>query len=82
LNDWNDRLPMEQPLWKPAQPQSEHRHLIPPDSFFLLLLGLWETLFCELHLGQRSILAGIKVSLWILKRFATTSMNESMDGRN
>jgi len=56
---------MEQPLWKPAQPQSEHRHLIPPDSFFLLLLGLWETLFCELHLGQRSILAGIKVSLWI-----------------
>ena len=31
---------MEQPLWKPAQPQSEHRHLIPPDSFFLLLLGL------------------------------------------
>ncbi len=26
-----------QPLWKPAQPQSEQRHLIPPDSFFFLL---------------------------------------------
>ena len=27
----------EQPLWNPATPQSEQRHLIPPASFFLLV---------------------------------------------
>jgi hypothetical protein len=33
----------EQPLWKPAQPQSEQRHLIPRDSFLLLVpQAKWE----------------------------------------
>jgi hypothetical protein len=32
-----------QPLWEPAQPQSEQRHLIPPGSFFLLVpRAMWE----------------------------------------
>ena len=33
-----------QPLWKPPQPQSEQRWLIPWDSFFLFLLRLSEKL--------------------------------------
>jgi hypothetical protein len=37
-----------QPLWKPVQPQSEQRQLIPPDSFFLLLPRLsGKTIFSE-----------------------------------
>jgi hypothetical protein len=50
-----------QPLWKPAQPQSEQRHLIPSDSFFRFLPRLFgKTILAELHSGQRSILRSIK----------------------
>jgi hypothetical protein len=35
-----------QPLWNPAQPQSEQRQLIPWDSFFLSLPGFVEKLSC------------------------------------
>jgi hypothetical protein len=31
-----------QPLWNPAQPQSEQRQLIPAGSFLLYLLRLFE----------------------------------------
>src|SRR5262249_37149391 len=51
-----------QPLWKPAQPQSEQRHLIPSDSFFLFsprLLG--NTIFSESHSRQRPIPSGKKL---------------------
>jgi hypothetical protein len=62
---------------------AEQRHLIPSDSFFLFLPWLFgKTIFSESRSGQQSILPDIKVSLWILKRLATASMNESMDGRN
>jgi len=51
-----------QPLWKPAQPQSEQRHLIPWDSFFLFLTRLsGKTIFFESHSGQQSIRLGLKV---------------------
>jgi hypothetical protein len=50
-----------QPLWKPAQPQSEQRQLIPRDSFFLLLSQLFgKTILSESHSGQRSILLDMK----------------------
>jgi hypothetical protein len=49
-------------LWKPAQPQSEQRQLIPRDSFFLFLCRLsGKTIFSESHSGQRSIFPGMKV---------------------
>jgi hypothetical protein len=51
-----------QPLWKPAQPQSEQRQLIPPDSFSFSLLRLFgKTIWSESHSGQWSILPVVKV---------------------
>jgi hypothetical protein len=51
-----------QSLWKPAQPQSKQRQLIPWDSFFLFLTRLsGKTIFSELHSGQQSILRSTKV---------------------
>jgi hypothetical protein len=41
-----------QPLWNPAQPQSEQRHLIPSDSFFLFV----PRAMCELSQGLRRFL--------------------------
>jgi hypothetical protein len=61
-----------QPLLKPAQPQSEQRHLIPGDSFFLFVPRLsGKTIFSESHSGQQSILRGMKVVSTGSKRFAT-----------
>jgi hypothetical protein len=41
-----------QPLWNPAQPQSEHRHLIPRDSFFLLPApAFWKNYFVRITFG-------------------------------
>jgi hypothetical protein len=52
-----------QPLWKPPQPQSEQRQLIPPDSFFLFLPRLsGKTILSELHSGQRSNFPACKSS--------------------
>jgi hypothetical protein len=51
----------EQPLWNPAEPQTEQRQLIPPGSFFLFLPRLsGKTIFSESHSRQRSILASMK----------------------
>jgi len=51
-----------QPLWNPAQPQSEQRQLIPPDSFLLFLPTLLgKTILAESHSGQWSILLDMKV---------------------
>jgi hypothetical protein len=60
-----------QPLWKPAQPQSEQRQLIPRDWFFFLPWIFGKTTFSESHSGQRSILPGMKVVSTDSKRFAT-----------
>jgi hypothetical protein len=61
-----------QPLWNPAQRQSEQRQLIPRDSFVRFLPRLsGKTIFSESHSGQQSILLGMKVVSRILKRFAT-----------
>ena len=58
-----------QPLWKPAQPQSEQRHLISVRSrFFFPPWFFGKTIFSESHPGQRSILPGMKVSLYGLRR--------------
>jgi hypothetical protein len=53
-----------QPLWKPAQPQSEQRQLIPRDSFFLFVQrAMW-----ELSQGlTRSLIFG----LWDRKKLET-----------
>jgi hypothetical protein len=49
-------------LWNPAQPQSEQRQSIPPDSFFLVLPRLFGKNYpSKSHSGQRSILLGMKV---------------------
>jgi hypothetical protein len=69
-----------QPLWKPAQPQSEQRKLIPSDSFFLPRL-FGSTIVSESHSWQRSILAGLKVLSRILNGLATTWMTESIVSR-
>ena len=50
-----------QPLWKPAQPQSEQRDLIPRDSFFFLPGLFGKIIVFESHSGQWSILPGMKV---------------------
>jgi hypothetical protein len=66
-----------QPLWSPAQPQSEQRQLIPPGSFFLFLPRLCgKTIFSES--GQRSILPGMKLVSTDSQGIKTTTMNESM----
>ena len=66
-----------QVLWKPVQPHSEQRQLIPLDSFFFFLPRLFgKTILSELHSEQWSILPGMKSSPRILKRLATTSMTE------
>jgi hypothetical protein len=51
----------EQPLWKPAQPESKQPlDSIGPVLFFLPRL-FGKTIFSELHSGQRSILPGMRV---------------------
>src|SRR5262249_29440900 len=56
-----------QPLWKPAQPQSEQRQLIPRDSFFLFLPRLsGKTILSASHSGQLSISLGLKVVSTVL----------------
>jgi hypothetical protein len=50
-----------QPRWKPSQPQSEQRQLIPRDSFLFLPRLSGKTIFSESHSGQRSIPVGLKL---------------------
>jgi len=61
---WSDPAPFArcQPLWNPAQPQSEQRQLIPRVSFFFFLLPpSGKTILAESHSGRRSTLLGLKL---------------------
>jgi hypothetical protein len=71
-----------QPLWKPAQPQSEQRQLIPPGSFFLFLPRLFgKTILAELHSGQRSILPSIEVVSTDSQKISNR-LDDRVHGRN
>ena len=57
-----------QPLWKPAQPQSEQRHLIPPDRSSLSAPAFWENYLLRIALGQRSICPDMESSPWMTEQ--------------
>jgi hypothetical protein len=69
-----------QPLWKPVQPQSEQRQLIPSGSFLLFLPRLFgKTILSESHSVQREILPGMKVVSMDSQEFGNYPDNQVRD---